>query len=119
MMKNKQSSNVKHYIFLHILLAVYSLGGVYSKFAAQSAFLSWPFIFWYGVGLANLFLYAIMWQQIIKHLPLTTAYANKAVTIVWGILWGTLFFMEDITWNMILGATIVIIGVIIVVMADE
>ena len=67
----------------------------------------------------NLGFYAIVWQQIIKHLPLNTAYANKAVTIIWGILWGFLFFDEQIKWNMIVGAVVVIIGVILVVMADE
>lgn len=115
---NKQSINLKHFVLLHILLAIYSLGGVYSKMASQSAFLSFPFIFWYGLGLVNLFVYAIMWQQIIKHLSLTTAYANKAITIVWGILWGAVFFGEVITWNMVLGAVIVIIGVVLVVSAD-
>ena len=38
--------------------------------------------------LAALVAYAFGWQQVIKHLPLTTAYANKAVTVVWGILLG-------------------------------
>ena len=50
---------------------------------------------------------------------LNTAYSNKAITVVWGILWGALFFSEPIKWNMILGAVIVIIGVITVVKADE
>ena len=59
-----------------------------------------------------------MWQQSIKHFPLTTAYANKAVTIAWGMLWGILFFREDITHNMAIGAIIVIIGVVLVVTAD-
>ena len=61
--------------------------------AAGYSFLSLPFIFWYGLVILNLGIYAVVWQQIIKHLPLTTAYANKAVTIVWGILWGSLFFV--------------------------
>ena len=75
--------------------------------AAQNDFLSFGFIFWYGLVILNLGIYAIVWQQIIKHLPLTTAYANKAVTIVWGILWGLLFFQEQIKWNMVVGAVIV------------
>lgn len=120
MINSKSSnSNIKHIIFLHILLAVYSLSGVCSKMAAGYSFLSLPFIFWYGLVILNLGIYAVVWQQIIKHLPLTTAYANKAVTIVWGILWGSLFFDEAIKWNMIVGAIIVIIGVIVVVTADD
>ena len=110
---------IKPYIALHILLAIYSLGGICSKFAAQQEFLSFWFIFFYGLVILNLGIYAIVWQQIIKHLPLNTAYANKAVTIVWGILWGFIFFQEQIKWNMLLGAAIVIVGVVLVVRADE
>jgi len=87
--------------------------------AAGYDFLSFGFIFWYALVILNLAVYAIVWQQIIKHLPLTTAYANKAVGIVWGILWGVLIFREQIKWNMILGALIVIVGVIMVVKSDE
>ena len=76
-------------------------------------------LFWYGLVILNLGVYAIVWQQIIKYLPLNTAYANKAVTIAWGILWGALFFQETIKWNMIVGVLIVIVGVIVVVRADE
>lgn len=113
--KNK----IKSFIELHMLLAIYSLGGICSKLAGQYEFLSFWFIFFYGLVILNLGMYAIVWQQIIKKLPLNTAYSNKAVTIAWGILWGFLFFKEKIKWNMILGAVIVIIGVIIVVRADE
>lgn len=112
-------SKTKYYIFLHIELFVFSLSGVCSKLAAQNEFLSFKFIFWYALVIANLGVYAIVWQQIIKHLPLTTAYANKAVTIIWGIMWGILIFHEQLKWNMVLGAIIVIIGVILVVKSDE
>lgn len=112
-------SNKQWFVFLHIELFVLSLSGVCSKMAAQNEFLSFWWIFWYGLVILNLGVYAIAWQQIIKHLPLNTAYANKAVTIAWGILWGALFFQETVKWNMIVGALIVIIGVIVVVRADE
>ena len=109
---------LKSYISLHILLAVYSLVGICSKLAGQNKFSSFWFIFFYGLVILNLGVYAIVWQQIIKKLPLNTAYSNKAITIVWGILWGFVFFREQIKWNMLLGAAIVILGVIVVVRAD-
>ncbi|MBQ2972180.1 MAG: transporter [Ruminococcus sp.] len=115
----KKSKRLISLINLNILLLVYSLSSVCSKIASQHEFMSLKFIFWYGLVILILGLYAIFWQQIIKHLPLNTAYANKAVTIVWGILWGMLFFKEVITWNMIIGAVVVIVGVVLVVMADE
>lgn len=109
----------KYFILLHIILLVNSFGGICSKMASTQPFLSLKFCLCYGGMIAILGVYAIAWQQIIKHIPLTTAFCNKAVGIVWGIMWGVLIFKEAIKWNMILGAVIVIAGVIIVVTADE
>ena len=87
--------------------------------AGKSEFLSIRFFFFYGLVLLNLFVYAIVWQQILKKLPLVTAFANKAVTVIWGMLWGMLIFKEKITgWN-VLGAAIIMVGIFLVVNADE
>ena len=118
MTKNDYSKKRIMYVALHILLVVFSLSGVCAKMASQQDFLSFWFIFWYGLVILDLGIYAVVWQQIIKYLPLNTAYANKAVTIAWGILWGVLFFQETVKWNMLVGALIVIAGVIVVVRAD-
>ena len=106
-------------IILHIMFMLFSLGAVASKTAANSEFLSLRFFFFYGIVLGGLFIYAIVWQQMLKRLPLVTAYANKAVTVVWGIIWGRVFFGEAVTVRKIIGAIIVITGVCIVVMADK
>lgn len=119
MSKEKIFTNLKFYVILHILLFVNSFGGVCSKMASKQEFLSLNFILFYGGVIAILGIYAIVWQQILKHIPLTTAFCNKAVSIIWGIMWGFLIFKETVKWNMILGAVIVIAGVIIVVMSDE
>ena len=110
--------NNKSILVLHIVLALYSLFGIASKLAAGEAFLSFRFIFLYGIVIVNLGIYAIVWQQILKRIPVITAYANKAITVVWGIIWGYLFFDERITVLKIVGALIIIIGVILVVI-DE
>ena len=115
----KKKSNLIYYIVLHILLLFYSFSGVCSKFASGEKFLSFKFILLYGGIIAILGVYAIVWQQILKHIPLTTAFCNKAVGIIWGIVWGFLIFKEAVKWNMLVGAVIVIIGVIIVVKSDE
>ncbi len=110
---------IRNYIFLHIILLVYSIGGIFSKIASTKEFLSWEFILFYGLLIVNLFIYAILWQQVLKRMPLTTAFLNKAVVVVWGILWGALFFKEKIEWNMIVGAGIIIIGILVVVSDNE
>ena len=66
-----------------------------------------------------LMIYAFGWQKVIKHLPLTTAYANKAITVIWGIVFGILFFHERIGIKDIIGAVIIIAGVLLYVKSDE
>ena len=110
---------VKYFIILHIVFAVYSFRGIASKLASGEPFLSYKFIMYYGMVIITLFLYALVWQQLLKKLPLVTAYANKAVTVIWGIVWGFVFFHEEITISKLLGAVIIVIGVWFVVTADE
>ncbi|MCR5830697.1 MAG: transporter [Lachnospiraceae bacterium] len=113
-----KNSNIKYLIILHLLLGVYSLTGVASKFAAREDFLSFKFILFYGLVLFGLFVYAIAWQQIIKHMPLISAYANRGVTVVWGLVWGYFIFSEEITARKLIGAAIIIGGIVLIVTAD-
>lgn len=112
-------SGYKYMIILHILLGVYSLTGVASKFAAAEQFMSFKFIMFYGLSLFGLFIYAFVWQQVIKHMPLITAYANKGVTVIWGILWGYFIFSEEITIRKVAGALVIIAGIVLIVTADR
>jgi len=109
----------RKYIFLHISLFLYSLGGIFAKIAGSKEFWSLEFVFFYGLFLLILFIYAILWQQILKKLPLTVAFANKAIVILWGILWGYLFFNEILRWGMLFGAIIIITGIYLVVSDDK
>lgn len=112
-------SKLKVLFLLHLMLMIYSLSGICSKKAAEVPFLSLKFCLYYGIVILLLGFYAIGWQQIIKRLPLTTAFANKAVTVVWGIVWGAVFFHEKITLGKLLGAAIVIAGVVLYVLSDK
>jgi drug/metabolite transporter (DMT)-like permease len=110
---------VKTLFALHIMLMIYSMSGICSKKAAGEDFLSLKFCMYYGMIILLLGFYAIGWQQIIRRLPLTTAFSNKAVTVVWGIIWGVLFFHETVTPGKVIGALLVIAGVVIYANADE
>ncbi|MDO5118119.1 MAG: transporter [Eggerthellaceae bacterium] len=105
-------------IALHVLLLVYSSTSFFSKNAAQQEFLSPAFIGFYIGMIVVLGIYAVGWQQVIKHLPLTLAFANKAVTVAWGMFWSVCFFHEAITAQMIVGAIIVMAGVALFSYAD-
>ena len=113
-----KKGNLKILFLLHIMLMIYSMSSICSKKAAGTEFFSLEFCLYYGAIIALLGLYAIGWQQIIKRLPLTTAFANKAVTVVWGIIWGALFFSEPITVGKVVGAILVVAGVVLYAYAD-
>ena len=112
-------TTIKTLIGLHGMLMVYSMSGICSKLAAGESFLSVRFCIYYAVIIALLGVYAIGWQQVIKRIPLTTAFTNKAVTVVWGIVWGWFFFGESITPGKLIGAGMVIAGVVLFAKSDE
>ena len=112
-------SEKKTFLGLQLLLLVYSLSGICSKMAAGEPFLSPKYILYYGMVLFILAFYAIGWQQVIKRLPLITAYASKAVTVIWGVVWGMLVFKERITFTNVIGAVVIIAGILLVVSEEE
>lgn len=112
-------SKCKNFILLHIILFIYSLAAIFSKLASAKEFLSIGFIFFYTAILVILFIYAVLWQQVLKRLPLNTAYANKSVVIIWGLVWGNFIFKERISTFMILGSILILVGLTLVVTSDE
>lgn len=105
--------NNKSFLLLHALLMIYSLSEVFSKLAAGQPAMSLKFFVFYGLVLLILFLYAIGWQQVIRRMPLTSAFANKAVTTVWGTVWGVLLFREHVSFGNLIGIAMIIIGIVI------
>ena len=114
-MKSKKSI----YLILHIMLFGYSVSGIMSKLASTEPFLSSKFIIYYCIEIAVLLVYAIGWQQILKKLSLSVAYANKAVNVVWNCFWGLLLFNESLTLNKVIGIIMVILGICIYAFAEE
>lgn len=115
---NPEKKSALPYIMLHLLLLVYSCCGILSKTAASKDFLSVEWCFFYGIMIFLMGIYAILWQQILKKLPLNVAFSNKAVTLIWSMLWGVIFFKETLSITNIIGAVIVLAGVILMVSGE-
>lgn len=115
----KQKTPLWVLLLLHGGLLISSLSGVCSKKAALSEPFSMGFIFWYGLVLVSMFVYAVLWQQVLKRMDLTSAYANKPIGLVWGMVWGVLLFKETISVRMILGAIVIFAGIYLVVTSDN
>ena len=105
---------VKQNIILQAIVLIYTMSGIFSKLAAGQKFLSFGFIAFYAAEICVLGVYALLWQQIIKRVELSIAYANRAMALIWSMLWAFLFFQNDITVQNIIGVIIVVIGTMIV-----
>lgn len=110
---NKRTSLIFYFILMHIGFILYSFYAVLGKVASSQKLFSPAFIGIYGAVFILLMLYAIIWQQVLKKIPLIIATANKTITIIWGILFGRFFFGEKITLNMVVGGAIILTGILI------
>lgn len=108
-----KQAGIKGFILLQLSFLIYSCSSVVAKFASGNDVMSFKFILFYGLEVFILGVYAILWQQAIKKYELSVAYANKAVTLLWALLWSVVLFKETLKWNHIAGICIVMIGIYI------
>ncbi|MCI5741254.1 MAG: EamA family transporter [Lachnospiraceae bacterium] len=113
-MKEKKKNGILLLLALQLIVGIYTMSGVAAKFAARHEFLSVGFILCYALEIFILGVYAILWQQIIKRVDLSIAYANRSIALLWSMLWAVLFFHETVTLKNIIGVIIVITGTMIV-----
>ena len=117
--KKDKKKFIKNIIILQVIILIYTLSTVTAKFASNEEFLSLKFILFYVLEIFILGVYAILWQQIIKKFEISVAYANRAMSLLWSIVWAIVFFEEQITLKNVIGVIIVIAGTIIVNSEDE
>jgi len=105
---------MKNYVFLHVAFLLYSIILLYMKWAAKFPVSSISFFIAYFGLVVILFGYAILWQQVIKHFEISKAYSHRGIIILWSMLWSVIFLGETIKWNNLLGAAIIMIGIVVV-----
>ena len=104
---------------LHLLVIVYSLSTVFSKFAGQQEFLSSKFILFTFLLFLCLAIYAFFWQKVLSNFNLSVAYANRAADLLWGIILGAIFFNEEISFTKIISVVLVFCGIILVICSEQ
>lgn len=104
------------------LLGVNLLYALVSLLAATVARLPlFSLLFLLGVGgVFVLFgLYAIVWQQLLKRLPLSLAYMFKGTSLLFVLLLSALFLGDAVTWQNLMGAALIIVGIVLFARVDE
>lgn len=115
MSKNK----IFNYIFLHFCVLLFTVTTILSKYASAYDFLSLNYIMIFALMIINLGVYAILWQQAIKPFKASVAYSNKSLTTIWTLVFSAVLFNERITIHNIIGAMMIIFGVVLVALKDD
>ncbi|MDD7147747.1 MAG: transporter [Lachnospiraceae bacterium] len=115
----KKKIRVRDIIILQLVIILYTGSSIMAKFAAAQELFSLPFLLFYGGEIMILGVYAICWQQIIKRFELSIAYANRAMVLVWSLLWAVVIFHDRVTFRNLAGIALVIAGTVIVNTAGE
>lgn len=103
-------------VYILSLIAInllYACVSIFTKYASQQEFLSWNFMLGVMSAVGIMGLYAILWQQVLKRIDLSVAYMFKGTSIVFVMLLAYVLFGEQITWNNVLGAIIIIVGIVL------
>ena len=101
------------YIVLIGINMLYACVSLFTKYASQREFMSWNYMVGLIGAIGVMGLYAVLWQQVLKRIELSLAYMFKGTSLVFVMLLAYLFFGEQITWNNIIGAIIIISGIVL------
>ena len=110
----KKKITIKDILVLQIVIAIYTLSTVMAKQASGQPLFSVGFFGFYGAELLILGIYALLWQQMIKKFELSVAYTNRAMALLWSLIWAGVIFKDNITVKNVIGVALVIAGTIIV-----
>ncbi len=108
------AEKVKTIVKLQIVVLIYTFASIFAKLASGEKLFSLSFCFFTGMELLVLFLYALVWQQVMKKTELTVAYANREMYLLWSLLWAVVFFQNKITFFNVIGCIFVIIGTVLI-----
>lgn len=91
----------------------YACVTIFTKYASQHELLSVSYCLGLVGAIGVMGTYAIGWQQILKHVELSTAYMFKGTSLIFIMLLAWMLFGEQITLNNIIGACVIIIGIVL------
>ena len=107
-----------HFWMLQVGYLIFSFCGVFLKFGARHPFFSKGFLLCYAGSFLCVFLFALIWQQVLREYDLMTAYAWRGTVFLWTFLWAIILFDETVTMNNIAGAIIILSGIFLVIQSE-
>lgn len=105
------SSKVLTYSSLIGINLLYACVTIFTKYASKYEFMSTAYCIGLAGAIGVMGAYAIGWQQILKHIEISTAYMFKGTSLIFVMLLAFAFFGEAITLMNIIGACVIIVGI--------
>lgn len=100
-------------IFLISVNLIYACTSIFTKMASRQEPMSLPYLLWIAGAVGVMGVYAMLWQQVIARMPLSTAYMFKGTSLIFVLLISALLFGEAITLNNVIGSAIIILGIVL------
>lgn len=98
---------------------LYACVSLFTKYASQQEFMSWNYMVGLIAAVGVMGLYAVLWQQVLKRIDLSLAYMFKGTSLIFVMLLAYVLFDEQITWNNIVGAIIIISGIVLYAQSSQ
>jgi len=90
---------------------LYACVTIFTKYASEQEMLSAKYLIGLGGAIVIMGIYAILWQQVLKRIELSTAYMFKGTSLIFVMLLAVLLFGETITMTNAIGSIIIISGI--------
>lgn len=90
---------------------LYACVGICTKMASMQEMFSWPYLLWFGCAVAIIGLFAVLWQQVLRRVEISTAYLFKGTTLIFTMIIAAVLFGEPITVPNIIGSIIIVTGI--------
>lgn len=92
---------------------IYACTSIFTKMASRQEALTWQWMLCVAGAVGVMGVYAILWQQVIARMPLSTAYMFKGTSLIFVLLISALLFGEAVTLNNVIGSAIIIFGIVL------
>jgi multidrug transporter EmrE-like cation transporter len=107
--------NLRYFSFIIFAIAFQSLAGIFGKYAAlsltTSSLIGIVTNIFYIFSLGCLFLQAIVWQQALRHFPLSVAYPFMGLVNFVVLFSSAILFQEGVTLANIMGLILISVGI--------
>ena len=104
---------MKRYLALIGVNLIYACTSICTKMASRQEIISWSYLLWIASAVGVMGVYALLWQQVITRMPLSTAYMFKGTSLIFVLLISALLFGETITVNNMIGSAIIVFGIVL------